>query len=153
MGRRLPIGYVRLVTTRLYDAESQDLELPFDGFRRPSSLLRTWLLFCYSHLPLRNPNHQVLWHGKIAPGAQGYPVSRESPPAIHNAMEGVRDLEETIWKVHPNNPWLSLLILFSIQDPWYTSRWAAKESSSSTHTKLQRTYWTVEDIFIVIVLA
>ena len=47
------------------------------------------------------PNYQDLSKRKAATGSQGSPVSRESLPAIINAMEGVRGLEGTIWDVYP----------------------------------------------------
>ena len=53
-----------------------------------------------SRIDLRTPNHQELPHRKAATGAQGYPVFREPLPAVVDAVEAIRGLEETIWDVY-----------------------------------------------------
>ena len=55
-----------------------------------------------SCLDLRTTNRQELSHRKAATGAQGYPDSWQSLPAVVDALEAVRSLEEPIWDVYPS---------------------------------------------------
>jgi len=87
--------------------------------------------------------------GKLPPGPKGIPCLGN---LFQLSLMPWKEFE--VWKKQYATSTHSSVVFdpdsFSMQDPWCTLQWPARESSSSTRIKLQLTYWTAEDTSIAI---